>query len=376
MKMKTTLLNIFFILILPSIVALCIFIIRYRPSELIEYSNSNYSFCTYSDEGSGGKSTIALQVINKDRIEAIYTLSDYLSFPNVSLSFNKFDYSLIDFSDYDYITINVDSEKSKFLLLQFNIFIEGYSNSKNYETYLPIGYYLELNRADNKYKIPLKLFKPHTWWLSTYQVSEDIIENYSFDSVVSMEIMNDPSFSTEVEDKIILRNVEFHTDINKVFFTIITILTTYYLTYLTLVFIKRRIEKVKQNREKIIIVPYQTTYLKPRDSDESKIENFICSNYSDPLLNIAKVVDATNISERIISKVLKNKYDYSFPGFINFLRISEAKKLLETSDNKILDIAMIVGYNSLGHFNRTFKSIEKITPREYRKEKKIIYLQK
>lgn len=371
MKIKYLLSKLFFIFIIPILISLLVFSNMYKKSRKVEYSDRDYSYLTYSDKETGGNSIIELKSSEQNSVDIVYTLGEDYAFPNVSFSIYNNDYRLLDFSGYDFITINIESNKAKFILLQFNIFIDGYSKKGSYETYLPIGYYLELNRSDNIYKIPLKLFKPHTWWLSTYQVSEDIIKNFSFSTVLSMEVMNDPSFPTGVEDKITFRSVFFRTDKKIMIFTIIAILCVYYLIYFSFIFIKIRLEKIKQNREKIILVPYQTTELQKGDSVESVIENYICSNYNDPGLNIAKVVDATNYSERQISKVLKNKYDYSFPGFINFLRITEAKKLLETSNSKVLDIAMQVGYNSLGHFNRTFKNIEKLTPREYKKALKI-----
>lgn len=356
-----------FILVLPFLLSIIIILIRHKPSEIITYGKSNYYFHVYSDTESGGKSTVATQITNKDELEITYTLSDYIAFPNISLGLNKTDYSLIDYSGYDYIILNIESKKSKFLSLQFNLYIDGYSELGKYETYLPVGYYLELNRVNNIYKIPISQFKPHTWWLSLHQVSEETIKNYSFESVVSMEIMNDPSFSIGVEDKITFKEMSFNTDIKKITSIALLVLGFYYLFYFTLMFIVKRFEKIKQNREKIILIPYQSADLPSGDNEEEIIENYICSNYCDPLLNIAMVEDATNISERVIAKVLKNKYNYSFPGFVNFIRITEAKKLLESTDKKILDIAMMVGYNSLGHFNRTFKKIENQTPREYKK---------
>jgi transcriptional regulator GlxA family with amidase domain len=48
------------------------------------------------------------------------------------------------------------------------------------------------------------------------------------------------------------------------------------------------------------------------------------------------------------------------------LRITEASKLLETTDKKITDIAMEVGFSDYKSFNSVFKRIKGITASQYR----------
>lgn len=359
--------KLLFIIIIPLLIAISVFWIKYRPSEKIEYRNSNYLFKTYSDIDDGGNSTVYGNVIDKEYLELTYKLSDKADYPNISLEFTKPNFKLMDFSGYDNIELNIESQLSRFLVLQFYLYIDGFSNKNDYKTYLPIAYYLELGKEDNRYSIPLDQFKPHTWWISKYQISEEMVKGFTFDSVVSMDIMNDPSFPTGTEDKILFKYVKLYSSLKGITLFIGILLLFYYLVYFTYLLVLNKIDKVKENREEIVLVPYKSFDLSKDDSEEKIIENYICSHYNDPLLNIGKVESETCISERVISKVLKEKYNYSFPGFINFLRVSEAKKLLLTSDKKILDIAMMVGYNSLGHFNRTFKKHENHTPREFRK---------
>ena len=49
--------------------------------------------------------------------------------------------------------------------------------------------------------------------------------------------------------------------------------------------------------------------------------------------------------------------------YLNHIRILEAKRLLKNSDRQISEIAYIVGYGNISHFNRTFKQIEKYHPK-------------
>ena len=54
---------------------------------------------------------------------------------------------------------------------------------------------------------------------------------------------------------------------------------------------------------------------------------------------------------------------------LNEIRIEHAKKLLRSSNAKITDIAIQIGYNDEKYFIRTFKKCTGMTPNEYRHSK-------
>ncbi len=51
---------------------------------------------------------------------------------------------------------------------------------------------------------------------------------------------------------------------------------------------------------------------------------------------------------------------------INRARIQKGCQLLKRSQATIVEIAMAVGYNNLSHFNRYFRRIVGMSPRDYR----------
>jgi len=55
--------------------------------------------------------------------------------------------------------------------------------------------------------------------------------------------------------------------------------------------------------------------------------------------------------------------------YINELRIKEAARKLQETDDKIIDIAFSVGFGSLRTFNKAFREIMKISPAYYRKKR-------
>ena len=54
--------------------------------------------------------------------------------------------------------------------------------------------------------------------------------------------------------------------------------------------------------------------------------------------------------------------------YLNQKRIEESKRLLETTNFSVLQIASIVGFSSQSYFSQTFKKAVGQTPLEYRKE--------
>ena len=69
-------------------------------------------------------------------------------------------------------------------------------------------------------------------------------------------------------------------------------------------------------------------------------------------------------------KVFSKEIGVSFNTYLNKKRIEEAKKLLTSSDIKIYDIAERVGYSDVDYFGRKFRSMEGISPADYRKKAK------
>ena len=58
-------------------------------------------------------------------------------------------------------------------------------------------------------------------------------------------------------------------------------------------------------------------------------------------------------------------------GYVRQLRMEKARFLLETSDMTVTEIALAVGYTSLGHFAGAFKRSFGLVPREYRLSRKL-----
>jgi AraC-like DNA-binding protein len=73
------------------------------------------------------------------------------------------------------------------------------------------------------------------------------------------------------------------------------------------------------------------------------------------------------MSEGAFSRFFRTRTGKTLPNFLNELRVGRACRLLADPDTSITDIAMSCGYGNLSNFNRQFKRLKRITPREYRR---------
>lgn len=93
---------------------------------------------------------------------------------------------------------------------------------------------------------------------------------------------------------------------------------------------------------------------------------YIKENY-DKDLNMAVVSNHISMNYSLFSYVFKQYTGNNFVNYLKEIRIEEAKRLLEETDMKVIDISGRVGYENEKHFMKTFKAACGVSPTEYRK---------
>ncbi len=105
-----------------------------------------------------------------------------------------------------------------------------------------------------------------------------------------------------------------------------------------------------------------------QQSKISKTTNYILEHL-DEKLTVNRMAEFTHMVPQSFCRWFKKHSGHSFVSFLNQTRIERVCQLLATSDNSIQNIAFSCGFESLSHFNRTFKSIKECSPRTFRKTK-------
>lgn len=99
----------------------------------------------------------------------------------------------------------------------------------------------------------------------------------------------------------------------------------------------------------------------------SEIVRYINSHYAQAL-SLQFVAEKFYISPYYLSRFFKEATGFTFVEYLNSVRVKEAKKLLEQSKMKIHLIAKKVGFGSVTHFGRVFRSVTGHNPMYYRKD--------
>lgn len=83
---------------------------------------------------------------------------------------------------------------------------------------------------------------------------------------------------------------------------------------------------------------------------------------------VEEMVRRSGLAESTLKRRFKQVTDYSPIRYVQCLRVEQAKRRLERSDDPIDEISWEVGYEDPAFFRRLFKRTTRMTPREYRRK--------
>lgn len=83
-------------------------------------------------------------------------------------------------------------------------------------------------------------------------------------------------------------------------------------------------------------------------------------------IRVADISKLVHMSEKTLGRFFRRNTGRSVVQYINEVRISEACQRLLIEDKPITEICFEVGFNNISNFNRRFKQVKEMTPREFR----------
>jgi len=87
-------------------------------------------------------------------------------------------------------------------------------------------------------------------------------------------------------------------------------------------------------------------------------------------LSLEAVSNAVNVSHFHFCKLFKKATGLTFTDFVNHARVEKARRMLMRPSCRITEVAFDVGFQSLSHFNRSFRRITSESPTEFRSRMK------
>ena len=94
--------------------------------------------------------------------------------------------------------------------------------------------------------------------------------------------------------------------------------------------------------------------------------NYILEHVNERL-TVDRMAQLTNMAPQSFCRWFKKYSGHSFVSFLNQSRIEKVCFMLTTTDKSIQDIAYSSGFESISHFNRTFRKIKDLNPSDYKK---------
>jgi len=91
-------------------------------------------------------------------------------------------------------------------------------------------------------------------------------------------------------------------------------------------------------------------------------------NYEDPELSLNQMAKQLQTNATILSKAINQGFGLNFNDFINQYRIEKVKQMLYAGEQKtktLLGIAFDCGFNSKATFNRAFKKVTGLSPKDW-----------
>lgn len=102
------------------------------------------------------------------------------------------------------------------------------------------------------------------------------------------------------------------------------------------------------------------------DYDKMKlVYDYVQKNFAEKI-TLEDVSSVASMSSISFNRFIKKRTGKTFVNYINDIRIGYAARWMLEKDLSISEIAFKSGFNNIANFNRSFKSIKKRTPSQYR----------
>lgn len=252
-----------------------------------------------------------------------------------------------------------------------NTFDDKLSKPDQLQTYRAPSAFVNCNQDGAIAEIDLTRLTVPLWW-SEMNKLDPSDQGYSLDKVAQIEVGTSKASRLGIPSRIEIANIELH-DRNYAylyFFAAFLIVAWGGFGYW---FVKQCAVALANDlharmQKDLPLVAYQQLALEPhREKEKSNLLRLLATRYADSELDLETVVSETGVNRNKVNEILKAEMGYTFTGYLNKLRLTEASRLLvENTNASIAEIAYSVGYKNSSYFNRLFKEEYHCTPKAFR----------
>ena len=111
-----------------------------------------------------------------------------------------------------------------------------------------------------------------------------------------------------------------------------------------------------------------STILKENDLKMlQKVFDYLDENFKFDI-TVEFIAQLCNLSYSYFSRQFKAMMGKTFTEYLNYIRITEAEKLLLSTDMNITQVALETGFSSTSYFIQQFKHFKNISPKQFKKK--------
>lgn len=98
-----------------------------------------------------------------------------------------------------------------------------------------------------------------------------------------------------------------------------------------------------------------------------KVFDYLDKHYQEEI-STESIAKMCNMSYSYFSRYFKKIMGRTFTEYINYIRITEAEKLLLTTDMNVTEVALESGFTNSSYFIKQFKHFKNVSPKQFRKK--------
>lgn len=96
-----------------------------------------------------------------------------------------------------------------------------------------------------------------------------------------------------------------------------------------------------------------------------KLMEYLSNHFTEPI-TLDSLAAEFNVSKYYISRIFSNKIKINLRNYLSMLRVEYASMLIRTTDASLTTICVNAGFDSQRTFNRVFRAIYGMTPRDFK----------
>lgn len=327
-----------------------------------------------SDVYQGGESQVQLND-NRYSLDLTWTLSTKIQQPGAGASLifhdDKGQPKLVDLTKFTSLSFSVKCAPTNVLTMIVFTLDEQISKPQEFLTYRAPSAFFACDDQWNQVELDLTRLELPQWWLDMFHLKLSM-NDYTLDKVAKIQFGTTHQSPKNQVSRLQINQLTLNGRDWRYMYLLALVLFVLWAGYAVWFFRQHTAALIGDLKSKIQrdrpLVAYQQLSVEPqRDKDQDAILRFMATEYANSELSVDAMVTRIGVSRTKINDILKAELGFTFTGYLNKLRLTEAARLLAAVEEaNIAEIAYSVGYKNVSYFNKLFKEEYGCTPKAFK----------